>query len=335
MEKLLFSFLLAILFCSCTNTSIKQEVTSKESKERSDAVTTNSNSTIPKRSLLLTSRDQGQTWQDASYNLPADLQVSFIEPIGEELVIASDNLGVFLSSNNKTSFREIGTTLPGKKINALYISGTTIYVGVYQNGIYKSTDFGKNWDSLIINLPDYRVQAILEFDGKLIVGTDSGIFISEKDRILWAPTSIKTQVVSLYEYDNKIVAGTSQGSLLSQDGGVSWEWINKQGAVHYTHNIKERIWELYLSGGLSYSDDWGKTWLDVVYEPKVGSYIYELVQLDDVLLLSNNYGIHQSRDNGLTWNLIYPNEKVCFFDLVVIDNVIYGGTRLWDEFRGR
>ena len=42
-----------------------------------------------------------------------------------------------------------------------------------------------------------------------------------------------------------------------------------------------------------------------------------------------------SPDQGKTWQLIYPIETIGFFDFLVKDGVIYGGTRVWDEYRGR
>ena len=44
---------------------------------------------------LLVSNDFGETWESATENLPADIQVSFLEPKGTEMVLASDNMGIY------------------------------------------------------------------------------------------------------------------------------------------------------------------------------------------------------------------------------------------------
>ena len=105
--------------------------------------------------------------------------------------------------------------------------------------------------------------------------------------------------------------------------------------MHYTHNIGQRIIELVLNGDLAYSDDWGANWMQMEYEPRAGSYVYEIMEVGDYQLISNNYGIHQSKDKGLTWEHIFQTESMAFFDLVSIGELVYGGTRQWDEYRKR
>lgn len=288
-----------------------------------------------KRFPLLISEDHGSSWENASYNLPHDIQVSFLEPKGEEIVMATDNKGVFLSRGKRTSWQAIGTELPGQKINALCVAGEVIYVGVYKQGIYQSVDEGASWESLNYELPNLTVQSIARIEDRLFVGTDDGIFIKAEEESRWVATSVTTQVLSIYMRETYIVAGTSQGTVISEDGGSTWKWIRQKGAVHYTHPIGNRIHELVLNGDLVYSDDWGQSWKETDYGPRAGSYIYEIVAVGEFELLSNNYGIHRSSDKGNTWKLIYLTEEMGFFDLLVIGDTVYGGTREWDEFRKR
>ncbi len=289
---------------------------------------------LPHKPLFI-STDYGQNWEDASYNLPAEVQVSFIETKGEEMVIASDNLGVFLSSNERTHWTSIGMSLPSQKINALHIIGEDIYVGVYQEGIFKTSDDGQNWEALNGDLPNLTVQSIYQTGGRLLAGTDDGLFYLDTSTPVWQASNLKVQVLSIYEQDGILIAGTQNGTALSNTKGASWEWIRQVEAVHYTHPVGSRIMELVLTGDLVYSDDWGKTWNKTLYGPKEASYVYEIVTAGNFQLISNNYGVHRSADNGQSWQLIYPIEHMAFFDFLVMGNVVYGGTRVWDEFRGR
>ncbi|MEL6195381.1 MAG: hypothetical protein AAFR66_25215 [Bacteroidota bacterium] len=286
------------------------------------------------RKPLLISSDFGRSWQNVSGNLPDDIQASFLELKGEEIVIATDNLGLWLSSENKTTWKEIGQGLPAKKINALYVSGEEIYVGVYREGIYRSSDEGQTWTSLNFDLPNLSVQVVHVYQNNIFVGTDLGIYQLNTEERYWEAAIIGPQVLSIYDYQDKLIAGTSQGSLLSSDGGKSWKWIRQEGSVHYTHNIDQRIYELMINGDLMYSDDWGESWSDTYYQPRQ-SYVYEIVQAGDHLVMSNNYGIHHSKNDGLSWELVYPTEEMAFFDFLVIGEQIYGGTRAWDEYRKR
>ncbi len=335
--RLLFFIFSMIQLLSCTSQVPPAKISTEQSEDITslNALLYDNGLDRPNRSPLLLSKDFGKTWEDVSFDLPDEVQVSFLEQFGDEIILATDNMGIFFSSNNRTKWTQIGASLPNQKINALYLAENTIYAGVYRSGIFKSEDEGKTWKSINFNLPNLNVQAICNLDRQLLVGTDAGIFILPTNKQVWKASSVLNQVVSLYEYNGILVAGTSQGTVISKDSGHHWSWIREEGAVHYTHNIGERIIELVLNGDLYYSDDWGANWKEIAYEPREGSYVYEIVKAGTYLLMSNNYGIHRSADDGEHWELIYKTESMAFFDFLVIDNEVYGGTRAWDEYRKR
>lgn len=333
----LLIFLILPIITGCNEKSTKDKVESKiNDRTLSNKPNQEESKSEEERKIaLLVSKDFGSTWEDAGQGLPNDLQVSFLEKMGNEIVVASDNKGIFISYDHNAKWKQIGENLPNQKINALHIFYQSIYVGVYNEGIYHTSDKGLSWQSLNFDLPNRNVQAVWAGNHQLIVGTDDGIFKKAIGKKNWKPTSITDQVLSLYGYDGKLIAGTSLGTAISHDVGDSWSWIRKKGAVHYTHHIGQRIIELALNGDLAYSDDWGQTWRLAEYEPRKGSYIYEIAEVGSYQLLSNNYGIHRSKDNGKNWEHIYHTESMGFFDLLVIGDHIYGGTRSWDEYRKR
>ena len=286
---------------------------------------------------IYTSKDFGKSWQAESHNLPNDIQVSFLEKYGTEIIMATDNKGIFISQTNRNGWRSIGNELPEKKINALFIDETNIYAAVYGAGIYRTENEGAYWTTLNYNLTgdQLKIQTIYIKDNQVFIGTDSGIFKLHKKNKTWSPLFENVQVLSICELDNKLIAGTSRGTLISNDKGNNWNWINQAGAIHYTHIVDDKIVEMYISGDVFLSDNFGKTWKEANYFPKAGSYVYESIQTGAYLILSNNYGIHRSADGGKTWEHIYHTEEKAFFDLLEIDGVIYGGTRGWDEFRKR
>ena len=76
------------------------------------------------RSPLYISSDYGYTWQKTTTNLPSELQISFIDQFGDVLLLATDNMGLYLSSDDKTQWKNISKKLPNPKINALFTVDT-------------------------------------------------------------------------------------------------------------------------------------------------------------------------------------------------------------------
>lgn len=278
------------------------------------------------------STDFGDSWEPGHPGLPADAQVSFIATLGNEILIATDSHGLFISINDKTGWSQIGGSLPVKKITALFESNGTIFVGLFEHGIYSSDDLGLNWNPLSYNLPNLRVRAIIEVNDGLFVGTDEGIFKLDRQQKSWSGCFGSVQVNSFDEFEGTVVAATNKGALLSSQSGERWNWIHKKGAVHNTAVVDGRIFILYFSGKAYMSNEWG-SWYELNYAPKKLSYPYEMIEVDNRLLMSNNYGIHRSSDGGKTWMHIFKTEEMAFMDFVVIDHVIYGGTRTWGEYR--
>lgn len=287
-----------------------------------------------KREIVVFSTNSGSTWQPLSSGLPGNTQASFIEKIGNELVLATDNQGVFITENNRTKWKPIGLGLPTSKINALHISGNNIYLGLYRQGIFGSNDNGNSWQSENEGLPNLNVQAILKVNGNLVVGTDIGIFKTQGEGN-WKQKSSNAQILSLNESQGKLIAGTATGILLSIDGGANWKQIHSEGAIHSTAFIENRIYAMYMSGDVYASDDFGKNWMKFSYSPNYRAYIYELVGTTDYLLMSNSYGLFKSTDKGISWVNYFKEERFIFFDFLIDGKIIYGTTREADEFRNR
>ena len=279
------------------------------------------------RSVLYRSTDQGKTWAPFGEGLPSTIQASFLANYENELLLATDNEGLFISEGRSRWRKLSSLSIIGEKVNAIHVHQGIIYLGMYNKGIFVSRNKGETWENWTYNLGDLKVQAICFYDDQLFVGTDSAIEKFNLDNKTWETLFSGVQVVSLETTSDKMIAGTSRGTLLSIDSGSNWDWIHQQGAVHYTRLVQDRIVEFSISGPVYISDNWGKSWLKAEYAPWQRSYVYEMAAVENAWILSNNYGVHKSWDHGKTWDLIFPNKKFFFFDLLVSEDMIIAGTR--------
>jgi len=331
-KEVIIPVMISFLFFACNNNQKERSATNLKANY---SVTSFSKDILFNRQIIYSTSDNGKTWNPAIQGLPNDTKASFFEKKGNEIVFGTENKGLFITKNDRQKWKDIGEKLPSKKINALYISGNEIYTGLYNEGIFVTKNSGESWQSLNRGLPNLKVQAILKRKNEIFVGTDIGIFKTKYDLINWKSKYNGLQILSLQEINGKIIAGSSQGVLLSNDNGETWKTIHNEGALHYTSVVGKRMFALYISGDVFMSEDFGSTWIKFEYEPRKSAYIYELIGLDDHLIMNNSYGVFQSKDNGQNWELIFTEERFAFFDFIAFDNVIYGGTRPTSEYRNR
>lgn len=283
---------------------------------------------------LYVSEDFGGSWRALETGIPGTDTVMFLERRGEQVLAGTEGSGLFLSDTNRQRWRSIGSGLPGRKITALHAAGEEIYAGVFGKGLFSMRDEGATWKPENGGLGNLSVRAVMKWNGALLAATDGGIFRRGTDGGAWTQVFAESQVVSLNRAEGTLVAGGVLGALQSADG-VRWNWISRHGAAHNSAVLDARIVLMNISGDLLVSENAGKDWLLAEYGPKSGSYVYETVKAGDYLVLSNNYGIHRSKDGGRTWQCVYRTEEMAFLDLATIGTTIYGGTGRWNERRGK
>lgn len=331
-------FLLLIMlssFCGCHLEDKDRPAVRLEQSAKRDSISTIGIDKGLERGIVAFSSDKGLTWESLNEGLPVNTQAAFLDKKDNELLLATDNQGIFMTEGGKSRWKNIGKGLPASKINALHVAGSEIYVAAYQQGIFKSSDNGSSWQALNQGLPNLSVQAILKVDGSLIVGTDAGIFKREIIPGVWQQTFSSSQILSLNELNGNLIAGTASGVLRSTDKGENWKQIHAERAIHYTSFIDNTIYAMYMSGDVFMSKDLGNTWMKFTYSPSYRAYIYELTKIEDDLIMSNSYGLFKSKDNGKSWSNYLKEERFIFFDFLVVDDMLYGATRIANEYRNR
>ncbi|MDP2209541.1 MAG: T9SS type A sorting domain-containing protein [Bacteroidota bacterium] len=130
----------------------------------------------------------------------------------------------FNLSTQSWTMNYISNGLPDKLVKRVCLGTLTIdraYALLYGIGddkkIYKTTNNGINWYNITGNLPDVPVNALIEYGGKVYLGTDRGAFIStitnETNWVRWnkgMPVATQILDMELMQRDGTwyIVAGT-------------------------------------------------------------------------------------------------------------------------------
>jgi photosystem II stability/assembly factor-like uncharacterized protein len=163
----------------------------------------------------------------------------------------------------------------------------TVYAGTSNEGVFKSSDGGRNWDPLS-GVAHSRITAVAvsPVDGAFYAGTEpSSLFVSRDGGESWreleglknlpsAPTwsfpprpwTSHVRSLALSPKDpNLIVAGIELGGVVrSQDGGETWQ-DQRPGAYADCHSLAvhaatpNTLYEA-AGGGFAESEDFGESW---------------------------------------------------------------------------
>ena len=212
--------------------------------------------------------------------------------------------GVYLSTNNGSSWMPVNTGLTNKIISSFAINGTSIFAwtgispglgGVVTGagGVFLSTNNGASWNDITneigIGGNKYTVKSLAVINNNIFAGTDNGFYLSTNNGTNWlliGDVYIRSMVVR----GSNIFAATKYDVFLSTNNGINWK------SVSYGLPMSE-IYSLAINETNIFAGTWEGVWK---------------LPLLDITKVDN---VNQNKDI-----LIFPNPASDFFTLCVNDN---------------
>ena len=200
----------------------------------------------------------------------------------------------------------------------------TFWVGTPAGGIFKTTDFGKTWTTIMNDKPVFGVSDI--------------VINKDKPGIMYIATGDASAGGSTGEMNNTGAGDTkSIGVLKSTDGGDTWDktglnWELSEGKLIgklVMHPVKYDTLLVATSQGIYKTTDGGLKWtasdtsanfIDIVYNPANPAIMYAAtrVQLNSSDAKKNRWSqIWRSNNGGDKWDSVTKFEKVTRIKLAV------------------
>ena len=181
--------------------------------------------------------------------------------------------GVFLSTNNGTSWAAVNTGLTDTDVRSFAVCGTDLFAGTW--GVFLSTNNGTSWTAVNQGLPKISWDSTLAVPincfavrgTNLFAGANTGgIFLSTNSGTSWTEVDSglpKVTVYSLAASGTNLFAGIYGGVFLSTNNGTSWApadapFSDFSSMVHLGPNLFAGT-----SGGLFLSTNNGALWAPV------------------------------------------------------------------------
>jgi photosystem II stability/assembly factor-like uncharacterized protein len=138
--------------------------------------------------------------------------------------------GVYLSTNNGSSWISVNSGLPDGALYKLANNGGNIFLGT-ADGVYLSTNNGTSWGAINTGIPtNTEVFSFAVYGTKIFAGTGNGIYYSSNNGNNWAAVNnglpANTIVNALAFSGSNIFAGTGSGVYLSTSSGNQWHVVN-------------------------------------------------------------------------------------------------------------
>jgi len=249
--------------------------------------------------VVFRSRDRGLSWEEISGDLTTDDESKqvvsgtswMLEAIGQEnyttitrlaesphakgtLWAGSDDGLVHITRDGGDSWQNVTPPdLPQystiSEIDVSLHDPATAYLSIirYRTAddvspyLFKTTDFGKNWTSLIDTFPPGEITRTIREDavrqGLLYVGTETGVFVSIDDGKIWRRLNLNLPAVPVHDIktkdDDLIIATHGRGFWIMDDITALRQWDDSL-ADKTAHLFKPRVHTRY---GYHWWNDYG------------------------------------------------------------------------------
>lgn len=218
----------------------------------------------------------------------------------------------------------------GGRITSFAVSGSNLFAGTYDGGVYRSTNGGTSWTNLsgngLTTITDYHVApvtALLTSGGRLYAGAE-GVYVSTNNGATWTEVSQGLGgkgVVCLASNGSTLYAGKSYFDLQgdcsvyrSTNNGSSWtpagagltDPVGNPRAVNALV-ISE---SLLVAGsfGVFVSSNDGDSWTSansgLIYQDGYPPWVKSLFVDGANLLAGTSQGVFLSTNNGTTWTML-------------------------------
>jgi photosystem II stability/assembly factor-like uncharacterized protein len=245
--------------------------------------------------------------------------------------------GVFLSTNNGTSWARVNTGLTNTSVEALALLGMNLFAGTYNGGVFLSTNNGTSWAAVNTGLLNPFVTALAVSGTNLFAGTWFGVFLSTDNGTSWtaADTGLTYRnVYALAVSGSNLFAGTDDGVFVSTNNGTSWTHANTglptntyvdAFAVSGTNLFAGTEWGVFLS------TDNGTSWTRVSTGSSMNQVYALAVSLNGTgganVFAGTRHGVFLTNNNGTLWTAVSTGLGDSYVDALAVNGAnLFAGT---------
>jgi hypothetical protein len=241
--------------------------------------------------------------------------------------------GVFLSTNNGTSWTAVNTGLTNTIVLSLAVNGSNLFAGTDGGGVFFSTNDGASWTAVNTGLTNTIVLSLAVSASNLFAGTfRGGVFLSTNNGTSWTAvnTGLTSTFVNAFAVSaSNLFAGTGDGVFLSTDNGTSWTAVNAGLTNTGVKSLAVNDSNLFAGtddGGVFLSTDNGTSWTTANNGLTTG-YVSALAVSGTNLFAGTDGGVFLSTNNGTSWTEVNTGLTNTFVNALAVNGSnLFAGT---------
>ena len=304
-------------------------------------------------------------WTRINVSLPiSQSMVPMVEDRGVLYVVSADE--IFASTDNGQTWNLFCTRPEGNPVGLIVMDEArthgsqvdgTMYLALEDEGIFRSTDSGKQWTHLNEGLTGERISTVAAVEENLFAGTNRGLHRLDSD--IWRKLSVgmsntvyslavsqKSLYVgmgpdmlelTLQDMEQEVDSNESNAAQIfrSRDFGASWTEITPRSTSPWTRHpsgVKLLVaGETLLALGITRfrSTDGGETWTELGIEGNTSILnSFPAATVDKrTFYKAGVFGIHRTTDGGESWHLFMDGMiGTRSISLISLNNTLYTHT---------
>lgn len=279
--------------------------------------------------------DAGEHWAQGQIST-GNIYAIAIDPINPEIMYIAKDISILKSEDSGKTWEIVYTDVKGAKINTLVVDSydhSRIYAGTSAGAVFKSIDFGINWDLRMQMEEPVKELLIPTYNTRIIYALldDGQIFKTISSAEPTDPEKADEVNSGWYELLPSEVRDQFDGPMDVFDMALD--------------PTEESILYIVTKRGLMRGQNEATEWSDVPtllgFNESENEYVRNIsIDQDDsdIIYFTIDRIIHRSLDYGKTWTTIetFPSTReITSFNIdSEVSNVIYAGTELKEEKGG-
>ncbi|MGD1046900.1 MAG: T9SS type A sorting domain-containing protein [Bacteroidota bacterium] len=278
--------------------------------------------------LYLNSNPLHAQWVQTNSSSYPDPDIHSFAVLGANLFVGTYD-GIFLSTNNGTSWTVVDSGLTNIDVYVLVANGTNLLAGGF--GVFLSTNNGTSWTAVSRGLPTYAAVVALAISGSnLIAGDVFGNFLLTNNDTSWTAVKVglTNNIVNAFAVSGTNLFAGGSGVFLSTDNGISWTaaGLTKNSVRAFAVNGTNLF--AGTDGGVFLSSNNGTSWT-AVSSGLTNTDVCALAVNGTNLFAGTFFGdVFLSTNNGTSWTAVSSGlpANVRIYTLCVNGSNLFAGT---------